>query len=227
MLDPESAAAAQGAPPGPVTTTTAMTRLGCNRDQVVRLVATGLLPELGRRGRTRLLDPTALEALARRPVLPDTGADQPAAATYALALHLGPRTAEDRPDLYYRDTHGYYADRNTPDNAWTGWWNTGEQLARECVAHTLPVLPAVSGFVVDVRVITGYDVHPLYPGLVRFDLASASESVRARFTGTRFRPGAGTPWQRLRQPQARELGTSDTPAGATAPVLATGDRCSW
>ncbi|OLM09171.1 MULTISPECIES: hypothetical protein [unclassified Pseudonocardia] len=227
MLDPESAASAQASPPGPVTTTTAMTRLGCNRDQVVRLVATGLLPELGRRGRTRLLDPAALAALARRPVLPDA-ADQPAAATYALALHLGPRTAEERPDLYYRDTHGYYADQNTPDNAWTGWWNTGEQLARACVARTLPLLPAVSGVVVDVRVIIGFDVHPLYPGLIRFDLAAASESVRARFTGTRFRPGAGTPWQRLRQPVAgRELGAGDTPAGATAPVPATGDRWSW
>lgn len=198
---------------GPVTTTVAMARLGCNRDQVVRLVETGLIPELGRRGRTRLLDPDALDALTRRPVLPDAGPDEAAAATYALAVHLGPRADEQRPDLYYRDNTGFYDDGNTPDNAWTGWWNTGEQIARECAAGGLPVLPAVSGFVVDVRVITGFDVHPLYPGLIRFDLNRPSEPVRARFTGTRFRPGAGTPWQRLRQPLARrELGASDTPA---------------
>lgn len=65
----------------------------------MRLVETGLLPELGRRGRTRLLHPVALDALTRRQVLPDAGPDGPGAATYALALHLGPRAAEQRPDL--------------------------------------------------------------------------------------------------------------------------------
>lgn len=116
-------------PPEPVTTTVAMASLGANRDQVVRLVEAGLLPELGRRGRTRLLDPTALTELAARPLLPDAGGD-PAAPTYALVLHLGPRRPEPRPELYYRDVHGFHADGQTPDNAWTGWWNTGEQIAQ-------------------------------------------------------------------------------------------------
>ncbi|WP_130295391.1 hypothetical protein [Pseudonocardia sediminis] len=197
-----------------------MASLGANRDQVVRLVEAGLLPELGRRGRTRLLDPTALTELAARPLLPDAGGD-PAAPTYALVLHLGPRRPEPRPELYYRDVHGFHADGQTPDNAWTGWWNTGEQIAQECVAHTMPVLPAVSGVVVDVRLITGYTVHPLYPGLVRFAVTDPFRPAHAEFTNTRLRPAAGSPWQRLRRPARSELAAHDDPVGAPARTAGT------
>jgi len=176
-----------------------MAALGINRDQVVRLVETGLLPELGRRGRTRLLDPVALADLAARPLLPDhPGTDD--GEVYALALHLGPLTAEAHPTRNQRTQVGWHATTPVPDQAWTGWWNTGVDIAAHCADHQLPVLPAVSGIVVDVRMITGWRVHPLYPGLVQFDVTAPPTPMRRSYTGTRFQPAAGPPWQRLRRP---------------------------
>jgi len=195
---------------GLVTTTTAMERLGRNREQVLKLVDAGLLPETGRFGRARLLDPAALAALAARPRLPDVG--NPADTTpgsalpYALALHLGPRT-RDRNPHNGRTFAGWNAVMVNADDAWTGWWNTGAQTATRCVRAALPALPSVSGFVVDVRVIAGWVPHPVYPGLVQFQVTPAPETVRARFDGAVFRPASGPPWQRLWQGRdtAREI----------------------
>lgn len=64
----------------------------------------------------------------------------------------------------------------------------------------LPVLPAVSGVVVDVRLIPGYAVHPLYPCLVRFDVNVPFRPAHAGFAGILLRPAAGSSWQRLHRP---------------------------
>ncbi|MBN9801338.1 hypothetical protein DMP15_29550 [Pseudonocardia sp. UM4_GMWB1] len=181
-----------------VTTTTAGTRLGRNRAQIQRLVDTKLLPEVGKHGRTLLLDNDALQALAQRRQLADTrnknGTDSP----YALALHLGPRAAEDYPTQNERDYSGWDANEVNEDNQWTGWWNIGETIAREVTEARLPLLPAVSGFVVDVRIATGYDLHK--PGMIRFHVADPSDDDRALFADTVFTPVPGSPWQRLWAP---------------------------
>lgn len=187
--------------PALVTTTTAMTRLGLGRQQVLRLIEAGLLPDTGRHGRAWLLDPAALDELAERPVLTDVGnpVDTPAPAAavpYALALHLGPRTTDDN-RFNDREWQGWDAGMRNDDEAWTGWWNTGERIANACAAAALPVLPAVSGVVVDVRVIRGWTPHPVYPGLVQFQVSSASEHLRDRYARSVFRPAPGPPWQRL------------------------------
>lgn len=182
--------------PTPVTTTVAMSELHLNRDQVVRLVETGILPERGRRGRARLLDQTALADLAGRRVLPDHP-NVERAEVYALALHLGPLTREAHPDRNERTQVGWHATHPVPDEAWTGWWNTGVDIAAHCAEHQLPVLPAISGIVVEVRTITGWRAHPLYPGLVQLEVAPPQPDTLQAFTGTRFRPVPGAPWQRL------------------------------
>jgi hypothetical protein len=191
-----------------VTTTTAMARLGRGRAQVLRLIEAGLLPVTGQHGRARLLDPAALDELADRPVLLDVGnpADTPvptAAVPYALALHLGPRV-EDGNRFNGRAWQGWEAAVHNRDDAWTGWWNTGERIADACVAAALPVLPAVSGVVVDVRVIRGWIPHPVYPGLVQFQVSPAPEQLRERYAGSVFRPAPGPPWQRLWRPSGQE-----------------------
>lgn len=212
-----------GAASALVTTTTAMARLGRNRGQVQRLVETRVLRNVGRYGRTWLLDPASLAELAARPRLPDVGnpVDTPnpaSAVPYALAVHLGPR-AEEPSQFNERDWLGWDAGQENPDEAWTGWWNTGAAIADQVTVAALPILPAVSGFVVDVRIIRGWTAHPVYPGLARFEVAPAPEQLRARYTDTVFTPAGGPPWQRLWRPTARgELGTGPR-AVSTAPVV--------
>lgn len=189
-----------------VTTSTAGTALGRNRAQIQRLVDTGLLPKVGNHGRMLLLDPGALQALTQRRQLADTrnvsGADTP----YALALHLGPRGPEEYREQNERDYVGWDAAVVNDDNQWTGWWNIGKAIARQVTEARLPLLPAVSGFVVDVRIATGYDLHK--PGLVRFTTADPSDADRTRFANTVFTPVPGSPWQRLWAP-------SDAPGGVS------------
>lgn len=207
--------------PALVTTTTAMSRLRLGRQQVLRLIETGLLPVIDRHGRARLLDPAILDELAERPVLPDVGnpADTAApagAVPYALALHLGPRI-EDRRRFNGRAWQGWDVDARNDDDAWTGWWNTGAQIADQCAAAALPVLPAISGVVVDVRIIRGWTPHPVYPGLVQFQVSPAPEPTREHYVRSVFRPAPGPPWQRLwRPPGPSELATA---AGAVRTPL--------
>lgn len=198
--------------PALVTTTTAMNALHRNRAQVQRLIKANLLKAPHHHGRTRLLDPESLQALAGRRALPDTGNMSGTDTAYAVALHLGPRRPEEHPRRFDREFNGWDADTGNADNQWTGWWNTGEAIAAEVCAARLPLLPAVSGFVVDVRVATGYDVHPLYPGLVRFTTATPDDELRARHAEASFLPAAGSPWQRLWAPA--EAATPALPAGA-------------
>lgn len=182
-----------------VTSTAASRALGLNRAQVTRLVEAGLLPVLGRHGRARLLDPTALAALAARPRLADAG-PEPGATPYALAVHLAP-LASEAPGLVgvnQRAQVGWHVAHPVPDEAWTGWWNTGAEIADQAAAGSWPLLAAVSGIVVATGEITGWDPHPVTPGVVRWRVRPASETVRAhRFTDTAFHPAAGPPWQRL------------------------------
>lgn len=183
-----------------ITTTTAGTTLGRNRAQIQRLVDTKLLPEVDKHGRMLLLDNDALQALAQRRQLADTrnknGTDTP----YALALHLGPRAVEKYRTQNERKYSGWKADEINEDNQWTGWWNIGEAIAQAVTEARLPLLPAVSGFVVDVRIATDYDLHK--PGMIRFTVADPSDDDRARFANTVFTPAAGSPWQRLWAPAA-------------------------
>ena len=188
------------APPALVTTTTAMTVLGRNRAQVQRLIRANLLPAPHHHGRAMLIDPAALQSLVDRRGLADTG--DPHDTAYALALHLGPRTPEAHPDRYERDHVGWDAARSNDDDQWTGWWNCGTAIA-DTVSHAeLPLLPAVSGFVVAVCIATGYHVHPLYPGLIRFTITEPDTATIDRFANTVFIPSPGSPWQRLWTPSA-------------------------
>ena len=206
--------------PQMVTTTTAMRRLGGNREQVARLIDCRLLRVTGTYGRARLLEPSGLEDLAQRSVLADAGNPADLAASsdvlpYALAVHLGPRN-HDTNRFNERAWLGWDADLSNPDEAWTGWWATGERIADECAAAGLPILPAVSGFVVDARIVLGWTPHPVYPGLVRFqvsppDPTTALGAIAGRYQKARFRPAAGPPWQRLwhRSDPAAPLAVAD------------------
>jgi hypothetical protein len=189
-----------GAGLAPVTTTAAMNQLHRSRDQVHRLLDTRVLPPLGRAGRVQLIDPAALAALAGRRQLADTGPGHPDAEPYALALHLGPREPDSDPHNQ-RQWVGWNATTTNPDDAWVGWWNTGPGLADQFTERQLPLLAAVSGFVVDVRVIGGWTPHPVYRGLVRFTPLPAPPQVLAAFRDTVFRPAPGAPWQRLWRPR--------------------------
>lgn len=182
--------------PDLVTTSRAMTDLGINRDQVVRLVTVGLLPEHGRRGRARLLSAADVANLASRPLLTDTP-DAAGAESYALALHLGPLAADPHPSRNQRAWTGWQTGQPVPDTAWTGWWNTGPAIADDCAERRLTLLPAVSGIVVDARTITGWQPHPLYSGLVQFTVEPPTPEVHAALASSRLRPTAGAPWQRL------------------------------
>jgi hypothetical protein len=175
----------------------AMATLELNREQVVRLIDTDLLPATGKIGRTRLLDPDALSRLAARRWLAQSG--EPAEHV-GLALHLGPRGDDEDPLRNGRQVVGWHATNEVPDTAWTGWWNTGPALADACVEQNLPLVLAVSGFVVNVRAVTGWSSHPHYrDGGVRFDVAPANAATLETFQGARFRPAAGGPWQRLKR----------------------------
>lgn len=221
MADPRSRRAAA---PALVTTTTAMARLGRSRDQVLRLIDAGLLPVTGRHGKAWLLDPAALNELADRPILPDVGnpadtATPAGAVPYALALHLGPRT-EDTHRFHERVWQGWDAEEHNRDDAWTGWWNTGARIADACVVAALPVLPAVSGVVVDVRIIRGWTPHPVYPGLVQFHVSPAPEQLRDHYARAVFRPAPGPPWQRLWRPTVPGELASAAAGGAGQPNAA-------
>jgi hypothetical protein len=203
---------------GFVTTSTAMARLDRNREQIVKLVDAGLLPAPQRYGRARLIDPASLDTLAARRQLVDVGRpadDSGHAEPYALALHLGPRAPETDPH-HGRTEVGWTADGATPDDAWTGWWNCGRQLADQVVAAGLPVLPAISGFVVDERVASGYTMHPIYPGLIQFDILAAppAEEHRRRYLDTVFRPAPGPPYQLLWRPTRRAGAQAENAVGA-------------
>lgn len=186
-----------------VTTTTAMARLGRGRNQIIKLVDAKLLPAPHRYGRARLLDPAALAALAARRQLVDVGRPVDSAAgaePYAMALHLGPRTRDKDHRNNGRLEAGWTADGATPDNAWTGWWNCGRQLADLVVAAALPLLPAISGYVVDERVARSYTMHPVYPGLIRFDVLPPLPAAQRQYLDTVFRPAPGSPYQLLWRP---------------------------
>lgn len=173
------------------TTSTAMQQLKLNREQVDRLVRAGLLPVVGSFGRTRLLDPAAVGALACRQHLPTSRHGR----LQALAVHLGPLVQDPQGDRNQRHVLGWDAHAPIPKSAWEGWWNTGPAIADAMV--DLPLLPSVSGFVVTVREVVGWTAHPVDPGLVRFNTRRASSAVRRGFQDTCFRVDAGAVWQRI------------------------------
>jgi len=173
------------------TTTTAMQQLGLNREQITRLVRVGLLPVIGTHGRTRLLDPVAVRALAYRPQLPLQNQGRLA----ALAVHLGPLVLDTRGEQNLRHVAGWDTQAPVPASAWEAWWGTGAAIADAVVG--LPLLPSVSGFVVHVREVDGWTGHPSDSGYVRFHTRPCDASTHARYVHTRFRAEAGTVWQRL------------------------------
>jgi hypothetical protein len=199
-----------------------MDRLRLNREQVIKLVNCGLLPAPHRHGLTRLLDPAALAALEARRVLVDVGrpdSSDPTAAgavPYALALHLGPRAPDPDPQRNQRAWIGWKADGATPDDAWTGWWACGSDLASQVVAAGLPLLPAVSGYVVDERDVRGFRMHPVTGGLVQFDVLPPRPVTERQFTDTVFRAAPGSPYQLLWRPIAAAVGSGPSMSATRA-----------
>lgn len=187
-------------PTGTATTGTARTLLGRTRRQVTKLVETGLLTPVGRTGRTALLDLDALRALGAREPLPRERPG-PGVEPYALAVGLGPvPRVGDGPAADAARLRGRPCWDHTcppPDEAWTGWWNVGLRTAALCAASGLPLLGAVSGYVVAVRTVVDWVPHPTVPGRVRFVVRPAPQAVEARFADTQFRPPAGQPWSLL------------------------------
>ncbi len=168
-----------------------MQQLGLNREQVDRLVRVGLLPVVGNHGRTRLLDPVAVGSLARRPQLPVRNQGRLA----ALAVHLGPLMLDPGGAQNLRHVSGWDTRAPVPSSAWEAWWGTGAAIADAVVG--LPLLPSVSGFVVDVREVSGWTGHPSDAGYVRFHTRPCDATTQARYAHSRFRAEAGTVWQRL------------------------------
>ncbi|SFO44956.1 hypothetical protein SAMN05216207_106021 [Pseudonocardia ammonioxydans] len=210
---------AAAAAPAFATTPQARRALGRSAYQVRKLIDAKVLPAgvHGRgRGGTLLLDPAALAALAARPRLPQSP-EGPGSEPVALAVGLRPAAPDPDPDNQ-RAVAGWDAARRPPESAWVGWWRTGPVVADLCVGLALPILGAVSGFVVAARTIRGWTPHPRVPGLIRFATAALPAELEAAYLHRQYTPSAGSPWELLRAPRA--AGAPALPA-APAPVTDT------
>lgn len=190
------------APPAFATTPQARRALGRSAYQVRKLIDAHVLPAgvHGRgRGGTLLLDPGALAALAGRPGLPQHP-QGPGTEPVALAVGLRPAEPDHDPDNQ-RAVAGWDATRPPPDSAWVGWWRTGPLVADLCVGLALPILGAVSGFVVAARAVRGWTPHSRVPGLIRFETAALPAEREAAYLHRQYLPSAGSPWELLRAPR--------------------------
>ncbi|MFP5070965.1 hypothetical protein ACLFMI_15050 [Pseudonocardia nantongensis] len=201
--------------PAFATTPEARRALGRSAYQVRKLIDANVLPAgvHGRgRGATLLLDPAALAALAARPRLPQHP-QGPGTEPVALAVGLRPAAPDPDPDNQ-RAMAGWDAASPPPDAAWVGWWRTGPAVADLCVGLALPILGAVSGFVVAARSVRGWTPHPRVGALIRFETAALPAELEASYLHQQYLPTAGSPWELLRaprQPAAAALPTAPGP----------------
>jgi len=155
--------------------------LAVNRDQLRKLVGTGLIRIAATtRGGYRRLNLADVLALAAWPQLPIP-------APGVIALHVGPLQRDPNAAADQRTWLGWSAtaaDRGLSpaqlDDAWRGWW--------VCAAGYAVAVADVGGFIVAARQIAGYTRagNPL-----RFDFSPADPELEARFVGRRFRSTPG------------------------------------
>lgn len=192
--------------PAFATTPQARRALGRTAYQVRKLIDAQVLPAAVHghgRGGTLLLDPGALAALVARPRLPQHPFG-PGTEPYALAVGLR-RAAPDRDPDNQRAVAGWDAVRPPPLSAWVGWWRTGAATADLCAGLGLPILGAVSGFVVAARSVTGWTAHPSVSGLIRFETAALPADLESSYLHHQYVPSAGSPWELLRRPRTPAL----------------------
>lgn len=184
----------------PVTTTAAAASLGCGRAQLDKLINAGLLAVIGHHGRSRLLDPSAVAALAAVPFVTQP---PPGGALRGLVVHTDglapdpdPSNARPYSGWSVPGSAGYPSmTAAEQQKAWGGWWNTGPALAADTVG--LVLLQSTSGWIGEVGVIAHAHPHPSRAGLTWFETVPAPEDVAAQYAGHRLRPAPGAPWQRL------------------------------
>lgn len=186
--------------PLPATTTAAAGALGCGRAQLDKLINAGHLAVIGHHGRSRLLDPTSVAALAAVPFI---APQQPGAALRGLVVHTDGLTADTDPAN--RRPYAGWSVPGSPgypsmtaahqQQAWGAWWNTGPALAADAVG--LVLVQSTSGWIGEVGVIAHPHPHPTRPGVTWFETVPASDDTAAQYVGHRLRPAPGAPWQRL------------------------------
>lgn len=184
------------------TTPQAQRALGRSAYQVRKLIDARVLRHSahGRgRGATLLLDLAELAALAARPCLSQHRLD-PGTEPYALAVGLRPLTRDDDPDNQ-RAMAGWDQANPPPLPAWVGWWRTGAATAELCAGLQLPILGAVSGFVVAARTVVGWTPHPGVSGLIRFEVTPMPADLERSYLHRRYQPSPGSPWELLRRPR--------------------------
>ena len=183
----------------PLTTTPVAVALGCGRGQLDKLIRAGLLAVIGYHGKSRLLDPNAVAALAAVPFI---APPQPGAALRGLIVHTD-GLAKDTDSSNARPYAGWsvpgsagYPSITSAERqkAWGAWWNTGRALAADAIG--LVLLQSTSGWIGEVGVITHAHPHPTRPGFW-FETVPAPHDVAAQYAGHRLRASPGAPWERL------------------------------
>ncbi len=165
----------------PVRPSAAAAMLAVNRDQLRKLVGTGLIRVAATtRGGYRRFNLADVLALAAWPQLPIP-------APGVIALHVGPLQRDPNAAADQRTWLGWSAtasDRGFSqaqlDDAWRGWW--------VCAAGYAVAVADVGGFIVAARQIAGYT---RAGNLLRFDFSPADPELEARFVGRRFRSTPG------------------------------------
>ena len=181
-------------PLAPLPTGQAAQALGLkSRAQMDKLIGTGLIPVIQTTASgQRRVDPAAVINLASRPFI------SPPAPSGALdlAVHLGPMEPDKNGTANQRTHKGYHVNPAaaglTPqqiEDAWAGLWNCNPA---PYIGGRL--IGDVSGFVVAVARITGYQI---INQTVRFDLTAPSPEDLARYMGHRIAAQPGPPFQAL------------------------------
>lgn len=179
---------------GPMPTGQAARVLGLtSRDQMNKLIDCGLIPvtETTPSGQRRIDSASVLDLAAWPYATPPKSSGSP-----DLAVHLGPLRADGNGIANQRTHAGYHVDPAaaglTPqqvEDAWAGLWNCNPELY---VGSFL--VGDVSGFVVDVAGITGYQI---INRRVRFDLSAPPPEILARYMRHRITARQGAPFQAL------------------------------
>jgi len=155
--------------------------LAVNRDQLRKLVGTGLIRVAATtRGGYRRFNVADVLTLAAWPQLPI-----PAAGV--IALHVGPLQHVPNGAAHQQTWIGWSAtasDRGLSqaqlDDAWRGWW--------VCAADYAVAVADVGGFIVAARRIAGYT---RAGNRLRFDFSPPDPELEDRFVGRRIRSAPG------------------------------------
>jgi len=185
---------------GLTTTTTALQQLGLGHPKAVnKLIDTGWIRVVGTHGRTRLLDPADVAALAKLPFLPAPTTN----TVTAIAVSTGGMAPDTNPDngrpyagwLHPRVTNRPAISEADRVKAFSAWWPTGEELANELLG--LPLVQVASSIIGEVQTIKAAHPHPVTPGLFWFETVPTSAATANRYLGHRVAFGQGPIWQRL------------------------------